>query len=138
MMTSNQTMSWRLCAAVGAILLVTAGARAQAPREQGRLGIPIDKLFEPWTGDLDGMMDRRLIRILTVYNRTLYFVDKGTPRGTAYDQGKLLEDTLNKKRGPGQLPISVQFLPVSRDELVPSLLQGRGDIIMAQLTVTPD
>jgi membrane-bound lytic murein transglycosylase MltF len=43
------------------------------------------------TGDIDGMRDRRLIRVLTVYNKTLYFIDKGTPRGTAYDQGKLLE-----------------------------------------------
>jgi membrane-bound lytic murein transglycosylase MltF len=84
------------------------------------------------------MMQRRLIRILTVYSKTLYFVDAGVPRGTAYDQGKLLEEALNKKLRPGQLKVSVQFVPVSRDELLPWLVQGRGDMIMANLTVTPE
>jgi membrane-bound lytic murein transglycosylase MltF len=84
------------------------------------------------------MLERRLIRILTVYSRTLYFIDQGVPRGTAYDQGKLLEEALNKKRVPGQLKVSVQFVPVSRDDLLPWLIEGRGDIIMANLTVTPE
>jgi len=84
------------------------------------------------------MAERRLIRVLTVYNRTLYFIDKGTPRGTAYDQGKLLEDAINKKLGTGHLKVNVQFVPLSRDELIPALIDGRGDIIMARMTVTPE
>src|SRR6185369_5018186 len=66
-----------------------------------------------------------------------YFVDHGTPRGTAYDQGKLLEEAVNRTvKGP--LKINIQFVPLSRDELIPALLEGRGDIIMADLTVTPE
>src|SRR5262252_5030098 len=84
------------------------------------------------------MIDRRLIRILTVYSKTLFFIDKGTPRGTAYDQGKLLEEAVNKRGGTGSLKIDVQFIPVSRDELIPALLDGRGDIVMADMTVTPE
>jgi membrane-bound lytic murein transglycosylase MltF len=129
-------MCWRSLAAAGALILAAANAGAQAP--QDHLALPVEQIAEKWTGDLDGMMERRLIRILTVYSRTLYFVDKGVPRGTAYDQGKLLEEELNKKLAPGQLKVNVQFVPVSRDELLPWLLEGRGDIIMADLTVTPE
>src|SRR4029453_12306604 len=60
---------------------------AQAPTEKGRLGLSLAEIRKPWTGDLDGMVERRTVRVLTAYSRTLYFVDAGTPRGTAYDQG---------------------------------------------------
>jgi membrane-bound lytic murein transglycosylase MltF len=84
------------------------------------------------------MVERRMIRVLTTYSRTLYFIDRGQPRGTAYDQGKLLEDELNKKFGTGLLKLAVQFVPLSRNELLPALLEGKGDIVMADLTVTPE
>src|SRR5262245_51363557 len=29
-----------------------------------------------WTGDLEGMIERRLIRVLTTYSKTSYFVDR--------------------------------------------------------------
>jgi len=80
-----------------------------------------------------------MIRVLTVYSRTQYFIDRGTPRGTAYDQGKLLEDALNKQLGTNQTTlVNVQFVPVSRSELIPALLAGKGDVVMASLTVTPE
>src|SRR5262245_8033335 len=34
-----------------------------------------------YTGDLDGMITRRVIRVGTAYNRTHYFIDKGVQRG---------------------------------------------------------
>jgi membrane-bound lytic murein transglycosylase MltF len=109
---------------------------AQAPTEKGRLGLALTEITKPWTGDLDGMVERRTVRVLTAYSRTLYFVDNGTPRGTAYDQGKLLEEHLNKTLGSARLTIRVQFVPLSRDELLPALLAGKGDIVMGNLTVT--
>ena len=119
-------------------LLVAAPARAQAPTAKGRTGLALEPITTKWIGDFDGMTERRMVRVLTVYNKTLYFVDKGTPRGTAYDQGKLLEEAINKSAGTGHLKIHVQFVPLSRDELIPALLDGRGDIIMADMTVTPE
>ena len=109
---------------------------AQAPTEKGRLGLALTEITKPWTGDLDGMVERRTVRVLTAYSRTLYFVDNGTPRGTAYDQGKLLEEHLNKTLGSARLTIRVQFVPLSRDELLPALLEGKGDIVMGNLTIT--
>jgi hypothetical protein len=60
-------------------------ALVQAPTEKGRLGIPLAEIVKPWTGDLDGMVERRMIRVLTTYSRTQYFVDRGTP-GTQADR----------------------------------------------------
>ena len=111
---------------------------AQAPTEKGRLGLAISEITKPWTGDLDGMTERRLIRVLTAFSKTQYFIDRGTPRGTAYDQGRLLEDEFNKTLASGHMKLQVQFIPLSRDELIPGLLEGKGDIVMADLTMTPE
>ncbi len=127
----------RTAFAVLIALLAGAAAEAQAPADKGRTALPLDPITAKWTGDFDGMTARRLVRVLTVYGKTLYFVDKGTPRGTAYDQGKLLEDAFNPP-GSGHLKINIQFVPMSRDELIPALLDGRGDIVMADMTVTPE
>src|SRR4029453_11070112 len=52
--------------------------------------------------------------------------------------GKLLEDELNKTFASGPLKINVQFIPLSRNELIPALLDGKGDIVMADFTVTSE
>ena len=31
---------------------------AQAPTEKGRLGLALSEITRPWTGDLDGMVER--------------------------------------------------------------------------------
>ena len=125
-------------AIVAVAACVTLTLSAQSPVDKGRTGIPLSEILKPWTGDLDGMVERRLIRVLTSYSHTLYFVDAGVPRGTAYDQGKLFETELNKQLKTKHLTVNVQFIPLSRDELIPALLAGKGDIIMANLTVTPE
>jgi membrane-bound lytic murein transglycosylase MltF len=50
----------------------------------------------------------------------------------------LLEAHLNKTLGSGNLKLSVQFVPLSRSELIPALVEGKGDIIMADFTVTAE
>src|SRR4051812_12289025 len=133
------TPDMRVVSAAGAFFLcMQAGLLAQAPTEKGRLGLALSGITQPWTGDLDGMTGRRMIRVLTTYSKTQYFIDRGQPRGTAYDQGKLLEAVLNQKLKTGNLAVAVQFIPLSRDELIPALLAGKGDIVMADLTVTPE
>src|SRR5262245_17176094 len=94
--------------------------------------------FQKWTGDLDGMIKRRVIRVLVAYNKTNYFVDKAVERGTAYDAMKLFEKGLNQKLKSGKLGVHVIFIPVSRDELFTGLVEGRGDIAIAALTITPE
>jgi membrane-bound lytic murein transglycosylase MltF len=123
---------------VTSLLCLSLSLHAQAPTDKGRLGLALTDILKPWTGDLDGMTERRMIRVLTTYSKTQYFIDKGTPRGTAYDQGKLLETELNARLATGNLKVAIQFIPLSRGELIPALVEGKGDIIMAALTVTPE
>jgi len=95
-------------------------------------------LRQKFTGDLDGMVERRLIRVLVTYSKTNYFVDGGTQRGIVYEVFRLFEDELNKKLKKKIVRIGVVFIPVARDELIPALLEGRGDIAAASLTITPE
>ena len=64
-----------------ALCVMAASIAAQAPTEKGRLGLAISEITKPWTGDLDGMTERRLIRVLTAFSKTQYFIDRGTPGG---------------------------------------------------------
>ncbi|UCF90134.1 MAG: lytic transglycosylase F, partial [Desulfobacterales bacterium] len=98
----------------------------------------VDVTQQKFTGDLDGMIQRRLIRVLLTYSKTHYFVDRGTQRGLTFDIFRLLEDDLNKKLQKKHVRIHVVFVPVARDELIPALLEGRGDIAAANLTITPE
>ena len=50
-----------------------------------------------WTGDLDKMIARRQIRVLLVYSKTFYFLDRGRQRGATYDFMRLFEDDLNRR-----------------------------------------
>jgi membrane-bound lytic murein transglycosylase MltF len=134
-------------AVTATLLLLAAGAGAQTPAKpatkakapQGKTDYALpDVTAKKWTGDLDGMIKRRQIRILVPYSKTFYFVDRGTQRGLVYEIGRSFEEELNKKLKLKHIRVGVLFVPVSRDEIIPSLLDGRGDVAMANLTITPE
>jgi membrane-bound lytic murein transglycosylase MltF len=106
--------------------------------QSGKLSVDAAEIQKPWTGDFDGMLQRRVIRVLTVYSKTFYFTDKGTQRGATYEWFRLFEEDLNKKLAKKQLKVQVYFVPVSRDELLPALVAGKGDVVAANLTITPE
>ena len=112
-------------------------AKGSAPKDPSAYVLP-DATAKKWTGDLDGMIKRRLIRVLVTYSKTHYFVDRGTQRGLNYDSFRLFEDDLNKKLKSKHIRVHVVFVPVSRDDIIPALLEGRGDIAAANLTITPE
>jgi membrane-bound lytic murein transglycosylase MltF len=93
---------------------------------------------EKWTGDLDGMTERRYIRALVSYNRTYYFYDKAEARGVSYEALKEFEKFLNQKLRTGNQQINVVFIPVSRGELIKGLIDGRGDISASSIGITPE
>ncbi len=94
-------------------------------------------LPEAWVGDLDGMLERRMVRVLVPYNKMLYFHDKGRERGIVHDAGMELQKWLNRKYGRKSMPITVMFIPSSRQYLLQNLVDGLGDIAAGNLTVTP-
>jgi len=99
-------------------------------------GIPLKVVAQKWKGDLDGMIERRLIRVLTVYSKTTFFVDKGAQLGMVPDAFKLFEDDLNKRLKKKNVIVHVVIVPVSADELIPALVEGRGDIVSAGKVAT--
>ncbi len=80
---------------------------------------------KPFTGDLDEMVKRRLIRVAVTFNRTHYFIDKGQQRGLAYESIKQFEDDLNADLKTGNLKVHVAAIPLSRDQLASALLTAR-------------
>jgi membrane-bound lytic murein transglycosylase MltF len=134
---TNQTAPPRSDAVVdaaeaAAIEAADAEARAEAEKAASAPGI----LGVRWTGDLDGMLKRRVIRVLTTYSKVNYFVDQGQPRGLIYDSLRLFEDDLNKKLKTKNIRVHVVFIPVAHDELIPALLDGRGDIVASGTLLT--
>jgi len=93
---------------------------------------------KPWTGDFDQMLERRMIRVLVPYSRTLYFNDKGHERGITADTVRDFERWINKKYAKtlGKRPLTVFIIPTTRDKLLPDVARGMGDIAVGNLTVT--
>ena len=110
-------------------------ALAGAPGTQTQLELPT-QVMRRAGGDFDVLKQRRTIRVLVVYNKTHFFLDKGQPHGLTYDGFKVFEDAINQKYKTRNLKLHVVFVPVSRTDLEQALLTGRGDIAAANLTVT--
>jgi membrane-bound lytic murein transglycosylase MltF len=98
----------------------------------------IPALMQPFTGDWDVIRPRGALRALVVYSKTFYFVDRGTQRGATYEMLKAFEQDINQKLQTKDIKFSVVFIPVARDQLIPMLRAGKGDIAAANLTITPD
>jgi membrane-bound lytic murein transglycosylase MltF len=126
------TATLALAAAMFIAFAVESGSAERVP-------LALDLTSAAWSGDLDGMSRRRIIRVLVPYSKTLYFVDYGgQQRGMSYDFMHAFEAELNQGLGRGALPIQAVFIPVARDQLLPLLLAGQGDVVAANLTITPE
>ena len=131
-------------------LLASGPALPQNPKNPGsttsRSELTIDPktIMQPWKGDLDAMIERRLIRVLVVPSKTFYFQDRGVQRGITYEAFRIVRDRLNarlekeKKLKQKHLKVQFVFLPVHRNRLLPALVEGEGDIAAANLTITDE
>ena len=91
-----------------------------------------------WTGDFDGMVERRRIRALVSYSKTFYFLDGPTQKGLSYEALKLFEKKINTDLKTKAIKVEMVFIPVERDKLFTELVAGRGDIAAANLTITKE
>jgi membrane-bound lytic murein transglycosylase MltF len=89
-------------------------------------------------GDFDAMLERRVVRVLVPYSRTLYFNDRGAQRGLTADTLRDFEIHLNKKYARKNHPIVVVAIPTTRERLFSGLAEGRGDLAAGNLTVTSE
>ncbi len=114
-------------------MLPATGLEEEAPLED-----VWPALAEPSLGDLDAMLARGEVRVLTTFTLGQYFIDKGEQRGTVFELSLRLEDYLREKLGKQASRLKVTLIPVRRDQLLPFLVEGHGDIAFANLTITPE
>jgi len=130
--------------AVSLVLVASAFGQPSAPASSSPTSKQkvrqLDISRKPWTGDFDQMLERRIIRVLVPYSRTLYFNDKGHERGITADTVRDFERWINKKYAKtlGKRPLTVFIIPTTRDKLLPDVTKGIGDIAAGNLTVTED
>jgi len=91
-----------------------------------------------WSGDFDALVQERVIRILTVHSPGRFYLEEGRGRGIVAEMASRYEEFINQRLGRGHVKVFVLVIPVARDELIPALLSGRGDLISAGLTITPE
>ena len=109
----------------------SSGGDAEASQPQGFVA-----RLPQRSGDLDEMIEKRSIVMLTTFNRTGYFLDDAQPKGTVAEAARLFQDFVNERVDMGRLKLDVVIVPVTRGDLLPALADGRGDIAAANLTVT--
>src|SRR5512145_3254417 len=123
-----------LPAIFGLGLPLTASAQETAPAETRDL----ETQLKTFTGDFDGMVERRVARVAVPYSRSLFYHDRGRERGLTADIVRKFEEYVNKKhkKDLDKRPITIVLVPTTRDQLIPSLLDGRADIAAGNITIT--
>ncbi|MFP2421219.1 transglycosylase SLT domain-containing protein [Pseudescherichia vulneris] len=140
---SQRLINTLIIGPIVSLLLCAAYAAPTKAPPANALAVNLEDIQQPWVGDLPGMYDRRVIRVLTTYSKTFFFIDKGTQRGLTHDLFMEFERDLNKKLMKQEklthrhLRVRVLFVPVTRGQLFTALNEGKGDIIAANLTITP-
>jgi membrane-bound lytic murein transglycosylase MltF len=118
------------------LLLLPAGADNP---DSGKPPPSLNQADASWTGDLKEMLQkRRFIRVLVSYNATNFFIDRGQPRGLEYELLERYEEYLNQQQPKGSIKVTLIYRVLPFDRLLPALLEGRGDIAAAGLTITPE
>ncbi|MEJ2721134.1 MAG: transporter substrate-binding domain-containing protein [bacterium] len=123
------------------LILIACGFAASGggPAAQGDyLTEILDRPAEIFTGDLDEIRERRVIRVLTTYNQTSFFIAAGRLHGFEYELLAKYEEHLNKHISRRQIRTDMVFVPVEKENLLPFLERGMGDIAAAALTITPE
>ncbi|HUG78939.1 MAG TPA: transporter substrate-binding domain-containing protein [Burkholderiales bacterium] len=121
---------------VSLLLSLPLAAFAQNSPEPAALAL--DVLTAPALRDFDAMREARLIRALLPHSRTLFYSDRGRQRGISADSVREFERWINRKyrRSLGARPLTVALIPTPREKLIEHLVEGRGDIAVANLTIT--
>jgi membrane-bound lytic murein transglycosylase MltF len=129
----------RFIIAIACTLLVISACDRPKPQEPSKFTHPLNEhLRNTYTDDLPGLKDRKYIRVLAPLNRTNFYFSGPETFGYEYALLKEYEKCLNKSTKRKELDIVVDFIPVARDQLLSGLVEGKGDIAAAGLTITQE
>lgn len=119
------------------LLMLMPSYATFAATDTGKHQAPLSQLLnEPFRGDLAAMRSRGLVRVLVSYNRTNYFLRGAQAHGFEYELMEQYRKFLNRDITRDRIRTEFVFIPVPFDRLIPSLVEGKGDIIAAGFTVT--
>jgi membrane-bound lytic murein transglycosylase MltF len=121
--------------AIVALLLNLVATAACADSTIEVLSLP---RVETWTGDLDGMLERRTVRVLVIPSKTFFFLNKADTMGLIAETGQEFEKWINKRHAKPPFDIKVVFVPTTRDRIFQDLVDGKGDVAAANLTITAE
>ena len=93
-------------------------------------------IHERWHGDLAGIVDRRILRVLVAPNKLGFYFDGSQIHGALYEFCREFERFLNHKLHTGSLAIHLVFIPVGRDRLLPKLAEGYGDLVATMMVTS--
>jgi len=93
-------------------------------------------VHEKWHGDLDGIVNRRILRVLVAPNKLGFYFDGSTIHGALYEFCREFERFLRHKLHTGNLPLHFAFIPVGRDNLLPKLAEGYGDLVATMMVTS--
>lgn len=96
------------------------------------------RLAEPFLGDLDGMIERGFIRVGVAYGPVFFTADGPETAGLTVELMREFEAHLHKQLGKAARHLTVVLAPLPRDRMLPLLIEGRVDLVAANLTVTPE
>jgi membrane-bound lytic murein transglycosylase MltF len=91
-------------------------------------------LNQRWTGDYDELAERRFLRVLVPFSRTLYYLDGPQQKGIAYEALLQLESQL-PRIGKSKVRPKIVIIPTTRERLLPALAEGYGDVAIGAFTV---
>ena len=98
----------------------------------------IDRVSTPGFGDIADIRERRLLRVLVAYSKTNFFFDGPAFRGFDYEVMREYENYLNEKVSNESDRVVITFIVKPFAEILDELVAGRGDIAIANFTVTPE
>ena len=97
----------------------------------------LELAIQPWSGDLDGIIERGFLRIVTAYNPLFFsYDDDAKTKGLVAEMAREFEKHLNETVVPKGKHLNVIVFPAPRDEILNYVAQGRADIADANLTIT--
>ncbi|MCU7959625.1 MAG: lytic transglycosylase F [gamma proteobacterium symbiont of Bathyaustriella thionipta] len=132
----NQRIFLFLSVWITALLCLLAPAALLASTEQHQ-NEQLESYLAPSFDDFPAIEKRRFLRILVSYNNSNYFVSGGRQQGLEYELMSLFEKFLDQKGAKkADQKLHLVFISVPFDQLIPSLLAGKGDIVAAGVTVT--
>lgn len=121
------------------VLLAGTGTHAGEPAASDAETLIVPEVIRgKFVGDLPQIRERGILRALVSPSRTDFFLEGARPRGILVELLDQYIKTLNKGQKNSKLKVAVKYVIVPFNELIPALVEGRGDIAVANLTITPE